>query len=429
MRSADQRLRDAVLADDSQDVDRLLVQSSELTARLNEGLFDWNMPPLAAAKSVEVADVLMRHGAELGVVSDWWRPGFGVGQVEPATARYLAAKGAQLSAHAAAGMGLIDELSAMLADDATLATAKGGDGCHPLHFCTRRESVELLLEHGADVDARDDDHQSTPAQWRIGDSPETVQLLLQRGATPDIFMATALGDLQLARKIVGADPDCTSYRIGNNRGPFPGIGFQGRGGTIYQWSLGFNLSPHEVALKRGHRDVYEFLLDKTEPRAKFLVGCTSANRALAESVAADHPQIVRTLDEEDHALLAKFCWETNKNIETVRLMLDLGFPVDQPEPNHGFMALHNAAWCGDPDLVRLLLDRGHPPDSRDPDYGSTPIGWAVHSCLEAKRHPEGKFAEVVELLLLSGTPFDAQHYPVGHKGIDAVIRKHLRLEG
>lgn len=150
-----------------------------------------------------------------------------------------------------------------------------------------------------------------------------------------------------------------------------------------------------------------------------------ANRTLAEAIAADHPGIVNELDEEDFALLAKFCWETNKDIEAVRLMLDLGFPIDAREFNHGCTALHNAAWCGDLDLVRLLIERGHPAGVRDPDHDSTPIGWAVHSCLEAERHSNGQFVEVVELLLASGTPFDPKYFPVGQDGIDAVIKEHL----
>ena len=136
--------------------------------------------------------------------------------------------------------------------------------------------------------------------------------------------------------------------------------------------------------------------------------------------------MIEGLEREDQQLLAKACWETNKSIESVRLMLDLGFPVDVPENNHGFSALHNAAWCGDPELVALLLERGHPVDLRDPDHDSTAIGFAIHSCLEAKRHPDGDFARVIELLLEAGAPLDANQHDTGHEGIDAVIRRHLR---
>jgi ankyrin repeat protein len=138
-----------------------------------------------------------------------------------------------------------------------------------------------------------------------------------------------------------------------------------------------------------------------------------------------HPHLLDQLDAEDFALLAKYCWETNKSIDAVRLMLDLGFPVESREHNHGCTPLHNAAWCGDLELVRLLLDRGHPVNVVDPSYGATPIGWAVHSCVEARRHPEGQFTAVVELLLTRGADFDPNRFPVGDERIDAVLRKHV----
>ncbi len=329
-----------------------------------------------------------------------------------------------MNIHDLTSLGMIDEVRVLLEKDPTLVHAKGIDGCRPLHLAKTREIADLLLQHAAEINARDDDHDSTPAQWRIGDSPDVVRFLLERGARSDIFMASALGDLEMVNRLLRDNPNVTSYRIGNNSGPFPGIGFQGRGGTIYQWTLGFNLSPHEVALYRGHQLAYELLMDHSSVRTKFLVACTTANRSLATDMISNQPDIAQTLNDEDWALLPKFCWETNKNIEAVRLMLDLGFPITTQEHSHGCTALHNAAWCGDPELVGLLLDRGHPPAIRDPQYGATPIGFALHSCLEAKRHPEGKFPEVIELLLEHGTPLEPDQVDIKHEGIRAVIRKY-----
>jgi hypothetical protein len=305
--------------------------------------------------------------------------------------------------------------------DPGLVHARGGDGCQPLHFARDQEIAETLIAAGADVNARDEDHASTPAQWRIGDAPDTVRMLLRRGATPDVFLAAALGDLALAEQVVAADPACTGYRIGNDTGPFPGIGYLERGGTILQWSLGFNLSPHQ----RGHVALYEFLLSHSTPRTRLLVAATMANRPLALETLAGDQHLLDQLDAEDFALLAKYCWETNKSIEAVRLMLDLGFPVDAREHNHGYTPLHNAAWCGDLELVQLLLDRGHELNIADPTFRATPLGWAIHSCVEGKRHPDGQFAEVVALLLARGATFDRARFPVGDADIDAVLRQYL----
>jgi hypothetical protein len=314
----------------------------------------------------------------------------------------------------------------MLDGQPELVRAKGGDGGTPLHFSRDLETARLLVERGAELDPRDEDHHSTPAQWRIGDAPEVARFLLEQGATPDIFMAAALNDVRLAGFLIVEKPACTSYRIGNNKGLFPGIGFHGRGGTFYQWSLGFNQSPQEIAFHRGHMELFDFLMKYTPPRPRLLVACMLADRETALEISAQHPGLIAELDEEDKALLAKSCWETNLNREAVRLMLDLGFPVDAPEFNHGYQPLHNAAWCGDAELVKLLIERGHPVDRRDPTYHSTPLGFAIYSCITAKRHPEGDFPGVVRLLLEAGTPFDEAKYPTGDDGLDAVISQHLQ---
>ncbi|MBX3747540.1 MAG: ankyrin repeat domain-containing protein [Verrucomicrobiae bacterium] len=380
---------------------------------------------LLSARSTGMLDVFLRHGLDVALISRWWAPGFGLNRARPELAEHLIAKGATLSPHAAAALGLVQRLGELLEGQPERVHAKGGDGGRPLHFARNVETARLLVERGSELDPTDDDHDSTPAQWRIGDAPEVTRFLLQRGARPDVFMAAGLGDLELAKTLVGENPVCTTYRIGHNQGPFPGIGFQKRGGTIYQWTLGFNQSPQEIAHHRGHRDVFDFLMERTPPRQQLLVACLLADEALAQDIATRHPGLVGELDGEDRTLLAKFCWETNLNFEAVRLMLDLGFPIDVPETNHGHLPLHNAAWCGAADLVELLLRRGHPVDRRDPGYHATALGYALHSHLVAKRHPEGDFPRVVRLLLEAGVPLDKHQYPTGDPDLDEVIKAHL----
>jgi hypothetical protein len=375
----------------------------------------------ASVRSVGMADLLLENGLTVALVSAWWAPGFGLNRLPSEVAEHLVQRGAVLSPHAASALGLVERLRDLLDRQPDLVHAKGGDGCRPLHFSRDVPTTRLLLERGADIDARDDDHDSTPAQWRIGDAPEVTRFLLEHGARADLFMAAGLGDLGLAEQLVRHDPSCTTLRIGNNRGPFPGIGSRGRGGAIYQWTLAFNQSAQEIALRRGHREVYEFLMGHTPPRQQLLVACALADRSLAESIVARTPGLVAEMDAEDRTLLAKFCWETNLSIEAVRLMIDLGFPVDVPESNHGFMPLHNAAWCGDAPLVELLLRHGHPLDRRDPAYNATALGYAIHSGVTARRHPEGDFPAVVRLLLEAGVPLDPHQYPSGDPRIDTVI--------
>ena len=357
-------------------------------------------------------------------IGRYWADGFAADRIPPTAARLFVEHGAPLSVHAAAGFGFIDQLTAILNTDPSLVHAKGGDGCTPLHFARDVEIAQFLMDRGAAMDARDDDHNSTPAQWRIGKAPEVTRYLLVRGATPDIFLAVALGDRELASKLISENPGCVAHRIGRLN-DFPPIGYQGRGGTILQWTLAFNSYPHQIALLKGHPDLFDFLYKKSDQQTRLLVCCVLGRRQEAEDVVRLNPDIVANLPTSDLELLPRYCWETNTNYEAVRLMLDLGFPVAQTERSHGYSPLHNAAWSGNAALVDLLISRGHPVDLVDPDYNSTPLGYAIHDCVVEKRHPEGDFAQVVESLLKAGSPWDPSTYPTGDQRVDEVLCRFL----
>jgi ankyrin repeat protein len=336
----------------------------------------------------------------------------------------MAQENADQPVHEAASAGLVDELSKMLAADASLIDAKGIDARTPLHCAGTVAVAALLLDHGARIDARDEDHDSTPAQWRIGESPDVARFLLERGAKADIFLAAALGDLTLAERLVAEDRTCPADRIGKPP-KFPPIGYEGRGGTIYQWTLRFNSYPHQIALLKGHQDMFDFLYAESDMRTRLLVNCVLARRGEAEAIAKEHPNIVPGLSDVDRELVAKYCWETNSDYAAVKLMLDLGFPIAHPEHSHGYTPLHNAAWEGSGDLVDLLISRGHPVDVRDPGYDATPLGYALYDCLVEKRHPEGEFARVVKALLEAGSPLEGVQYPTGNAAIDEVLQAYF----
>ena len=155
------------------------------------------------------------------------------------------------------------------------------------------------------------------------------------------------------------------------------------------------------------------------------MSCVLARRAQAQSILSKNPGLVSSLASVDLELLPRYCWETNLDYDAVKLMLDLGFPVSHLEHSHGYTPLHNAAWAGASDLVELLLQRGHSTDAVDPRFHTTPLIWALHDCLVEKRHPDGEFVRVVQLLLDAGSTLDGVRYPTGHSGIDEVL-KHFK---
>jgi hypothetical protein len=354
-------------------------------------------PAVTAARSVATAERLLGLGTNLETVSAWWAPGMNTREVAPEVARFLVERGATLTPHAAAGLGLrrIDVARKV----------------------KRRAAVAAFRD---DVDARDEDHESTPAQWLIGEAPEVVRFLLENGATPDIFLAAALGDRGLAEALIDSNPACVAQRIG--RLPeFPPIGHKG-GGTIYQWTLAFNSYAHQIALLKGHEELFNFLYERSDTPTRLLVACVLGRRREAEAIATSNPGLVDSLPAADHELVARYCWETNTNFEAVKLMLDIGFPVAHPERSHGYSPLHNAAWAGSADLVDLLIARGHPVDLVDPTYNATPLGFAIYDCTVEKRHPEGEYGRVVKSLIAAGSPWDGVKYPTGDARVDEALQ-------
>src|SRR6202167_297419 len=210
---------------------------------------------------------------------------------------------ADQAVHEAAGAGLIEELEEMLAVDPSLIDAKGMDARTPLHCAGTVAVAALLLDHGARIEARDEDHDSTPAQWRIGESPDVARFLLERGAKADIFLAAALGDVALAERLVTEDRGCLAHRIGKPP-EFPPVGHQGRGGTIYQWTLRFNSYPHKIALMKGRQPMFDFLYAASDTATRLLVNCVLARRAEAEAIAKEYPEIVPALPGVDLELVA-----------------------------------------------------------------------------------------------------------------------------
>ena len=125
-----------------------------------------------------------------------------------------------------------------------------------------------------------------------------------------------------------------SHRIG--KAPFHPIGYQGRGGTILQWTLGFNRYAHQIALQKGHQELFDFLIAESDVTTRFLVACVMADRPAAEAIIASSPGLVAKLPDADLELLARYCWETNMSVEAVRSCSTWVFRSSFPSDLTGF---------------------------------------------------------------------------------------------
>jgi ankyrin repeat protein len=303
--------------------------------------------------------------------------------------------------------------------------ARDGDGQQPLHEAKTVAIADFLLDHGAGIDVRCTDHRSTPAQYALVERPDVSRRLLERGAAPDIFMAARLGDMALATRLLDADPACVAARINE-----PGYDMVPPM-HIYCWTLGFGLSPHDVANTFGHSDVRDLLSARSPTRIRLLQALLAGDESTARAIVVEHPSLLASLAPQDHAHLAQAIF--HEHFDAADLMLGLGFDPSAPGVDGG-TALHAACWVGNVRMVERLLARGGIPiDARDPTHGSTPLGWAAFGSVH-RRARGADYPAVVDLLVRAGADTAAVGNRNGRTLIEmahgnAAVQEALRRRG
>jgi ankyrin repeat protein len=388
--------------DDAATVRSLLSQNSDLKKYINAPIGPFDSPPIANVRSKEMLDVLLEASADINAKSQWWAGGFCLlDSADDDLAHYAIQRGARLEAHAAARLGLLDKLRELISSNKSLANAPGGDGKRPLHFARNIKIAKFLLDHGAEIDAKDIDHESTPAQYLIADHQDIVRFLIERGAKTDIFMAAALGDVALAKKHLDANPNCVRQRVDNQTFPMAN---HRAGGTIYFWTLGRDISPHQVAKKFQRDAVLKLLMDRSPTEIQLINACWFNDEPAVKNLLSTHPNLAAQIPLHDHRAVADAAREGN--LPALRLMLEAGLPIDA-RGQHNATALHWAAWHGDALSVKLLLEHHAPLESNDNDYEATPIQWAMHGSENGWRCREGDYAGVARLLINAGAKIPA----------------------
>jgi len=412
----------AVEAGDVDHVRQLLQSHADLVSMINEPMFSFKRPAVHVARTkLELIDLLLSHGADLNARSSWEKGSFGVlEQVDPNEAAPLIARGARIDIWAAANLGMMADLAALVAGDPSLVHAKGGDGKRPLHFARTIQIARFLLEHGAEIDALDDDHDSTPAQHLIGDRPEVAAFLIAQGARSDLLLAAALGEVALVRRHLDADPRVVAMRVDQDW--FPMIDTAPNGGHIYQWTLGFHVSAFDVARKRGHAEVLDLLLKGADPLDRLLDALWCGDNARAETLLADDPQLVAHAPQKALHQVADAA--RNNNLPAVRAMLGCGFPVTALS-QHGGMALHWAAFQGNADMVEEVLRYNPPIGAQDRQFHGTAMDWLIHGASNPWGSSSGRHGECARLLLGAGVRVDEASLPTGHDAVDRALREHL----
>jgi ankyrin repeat protein len=397
------QLHDAFGRSDVAAVRGLLEAHPEFRTRINDPVFGFNSPAIVAfANDAAMVDLLLEFGADPNRRSEWWAgPFHALHAATGAAADRLIAAGAVVDACAAAHLDRPDLLAKLIAEHPARVHERGGDGQMPLHFAKSRQVVDLLLDAGADIDARDVDHRATAAEWMLDRRPGGGRIaiaayLVERGATADILMAAALGLTDRVKAMLRDTPSLLAVRTGQgDYGEKPPSSYH-----IYFWTIGDSCSPLDVAAQFEQRETLEALLEFASPLQQLLFACRQGDEARARALVRNHPGLIDSMSQADHRAISDAAW--NGAVRAVALMLDLGFDPRTPGHDSG-TALHLAAWEGSVETVTALLrhrDAAALVAIRDAHYDATPLGWCCHGSLHGNQDHD--HAGVARLLLEAG---------------------------
>ncbi len=404
-------LKAGVSDSDTARVRELLDRHPELRARIDDPLPGYGFGQHALFVAVQrsdraTIDVLLHAGASVRKRTEWWAGGFGVlDDCDPSMVEFLTERGALLDAHSASRLGMMAKLRELVATDPAIVHGRGGDGQTPLHFASTVEVAEFLLANGADIDARDVDHESTAAQYMLRveqkrhyphDRQDVARHLVARGCRTDILMAAALGDADLVRRHLDVDAGCIRTSVSEEWFPKQD---PRAGGTIYIWKLGAHRTAHSVARDFGHEEVFQLLMARTPEDLKLAMACELGDETVFHEFLSRHPDAAKTLSEADQQKLPNAA--QNNNTKAVQLMLEAAWPVDTPG-EMGATALHWAAFNGNAEMAREIL-RFHPTlELKSREYAGTALAWAVYGSGNGWRRDTGDFVGTIRALLEAG---------------------------
>lgn len=280
----------------------------------------------------------------------------------------------------------------------------GGTALNMAVGARNRELIDVLLDAGADIDARSD--------WSMGPfgvlhiaRGELARYLVSRGATVDACGAARMGDLDALERILRRSPWRVHERGGDGQSPLHFAAdvptahlLLDRGADIHLRCTDHHSTP--VMYAAGDRpDVARFLLTRGARPDVFLAVCLDDAAMLDELIAARPDRAQARINEGELAappgLCLMYAWICQVAGGTrpptvlhaasamgrealVRRLIAAGAQVDARGGYDDATPLHFAAWHGRTDIARMLLEAGcQPSPASGPRHRQPPLGWAI----------------------------------------------------
>ena len=398
----------------------LLSSNDELQRQIGQHWFSFDSPAVVAAKNdIPIIDVLLEYSANINARSSWWAGSFGVldGVTQP-QAELLLERGAKLDIHSVAALSKTDVVLEMVAADPSCVNRRGGDGQTPLHVADI-SVVDILLEHGAELEVRCLDHSATPAQYAVND-PHRCRRLLDAGAKPDIFMAAALGDQVLAQQVINAEPAALESRVGSC--PQTKAIDPRADRHIYFWKLNSQATPLAVAHALGHESLYHFLLERSPVKQAFLATCWAGDTISAQAFVDHHLGLMNQLDAVEQQEMTRAAWDGRLN--AVESMIEVGFDPHLTGDDNS-TPLDRAAFHGHREVVELLLQRDpNPPLEVKNAFGGTPLSCCAYGSIHSW-NTETDHLGTAKALIAAGAKVDPNWLPNENAEMDQLFRSTL----
>lgn len=293
----------------------------------------------------------------------------------------------------------------------------------PLRAAGLAEVTRLLVDAGADLDGKSTGRRCwrplecavTSANSSRNNEP-IIRLLLDRGAPvrPETLLASlyaaegtwclelltehATGGPELftdalAEAVAGADLDAVRILLVAGADPdLPGPG--GRSARRRALTAGVAAT---VELLGGAGD---------DPVDRLLEATVCGDGPTARGLVAADPTLVGRVHPTDQVALVAAA--ERGNVASVRLMLELGLPIDARREgidDDGATALHAAAYAGAAETVEVLLAHGADVTARDSRWNAQPLEWALVGSAETPQLATAPdWVAAVALLLDAGAP-------------------------